>query len=218
MGRGVYEFNKVFCVGFNKTGTSSMHRLFTELGLRSFHGYYSHIPVTDPLYREYQCFSDGDQHDFALLDRTFPGSRFIITTRRLDDWLISRIRHVEMRRSLGATGPMRQEYEADPRRAVRTWIHRRLDYHQRAASYFAARPDTLLVIDVCTNPDVILACTTIAGFLGLAPREGLELPHENAQRAPTAAGVRSRAEARVEVEEVLRELGLPAARHGDIFP
>ncbi len=79
-----HSFSKVFCIGFNKTGTSSMHRLFTELGLRSFHGYYSHIPVTDPLYREFDCFSDGDQHDYALLDRTFPGSRFIITTRRLD--------------------------------------------------------------------------------------------------------------------------------------
>jgi hypothetical protein len=105
MDQGVSGFNKVFCIGCNKTGTSSMHRLFTELGLRSFHGYYSHIPVNDPLFREYQCFSDGDQHDFALLDRSFPGSKFIVTTRPLDDGLVSRIRHVEMRRSLGATGP-----------------------------------------------------------------------------------------------------------------
>ena len=130
----------------------------------------------------------------------------------------SRIRHVEMRRSLGATGPMREEYEADPRRALRTWVQRRLDYHQRAASYFAARPEVLLVIDICTNPDTERACASITGFLGISPRAGLSLPHENAQRAPAAAGIRSKPAARVEVEEALREMGLPASRFGDVFP
>jgi len=28
-------FNKIFCIGFNKTGTSSLHKLFEELGLKS---------------------------------------------------------------------------------------------------------------------------------------------------------------------------------------
>lgn len=111
-------FNKVFCIGFNKTGTSSIHQLFLELGLRSYHGYYSHFPVGDPLFKQFQCFSDGDEHPFELLDRSYPGSRFIVTTRRLDDWLVSRIRHIEERRRLGATGPMRMEYDANPVVAV----------------------------------------------------------------------------------------------------
>ena len=211
-------FNKVFCIGFNKTGTSSMHRLFQEMGLRSFHGYYSHIPVTDPLYQNFSCFSDGDEHDFELLDRTFPGSKFILTTRPLDDWLVSRIRHVEMRRSLGATGPMRQEYEAEPGIAVRRWIEGRLTYHQRAAAYFTARPDDLLVIDICSRPDAERAAATIAGFLGLAPREPVRLPHENAQRASPAAGVRSKEEVRIEVHEALRGLGLPPGEYQGPFP
>ncbi|MBL8200627.1 MAG: hypothetical protein JNK40_06615 [Chromatiales bacterium] len=212
-------FNKVFCIGFNKTGTSSMHRLFTELGLRSFHGYYSHIPVTDPLYRDFDCFSDGDQHDYALLDRTFPGSRFIVTTRRLDDWLVSRIRHVEMRRSLGATGPMRQEYEADPPSALRRWVARRLAYHQAVMAYFAARPGTLLVIDICTGRDAARACARITGFLGVPPREGLELPHENALRpdAPVS-GVRGREEVRKEVRAAFHSMGLPPEQHAAVFP
>jgi hypothetical protein len=200
-------FNKVFCIGFNKTGTSSMHRLFTELGLVSFHGYYSHIPVTDPLYAAYQCFSDGDQHDFGLLDRTFPGSRFILTTRRLGDWLASRIRHVELRRSFGATGPMREEYEADPRAAVRSWIERRLSYHRRVADYFASRPGTLLVVDICSGADPIASAATIAAFLGLPLPAGLSLPHENAQRS---RAVRDKAEIRGEVQAALADLTLPA--------
>lgn len=213
------DFNKVFCIGFNKTGTSSMHRLFTELGLRSFHGYYSHIPVTDPLYQEYQCFSDGDQHDFALLDRTFPGSRFIVTTRRLDDWLVSRIRHIEQRRRLGATGPMRQEYEAGPALALRRWVERRRAYHESVAAHFAGRPAALLVIDICTARDPAGACARIAGFLGITPRAGLRLPHENALRADApAAGVRSRVEVQAEVRAALDALGLPPEQHATVFP
>ncbi len=212
-------FNKVFCIGFNKTGTSSMHRLFTQLGLASFHGYYSHIPVTDPLYREWQCFSDGDQHDFALLDRTFPGSRFIVTTRPLADWLVSRIRHIEQRRRMGATGPMREEYEKDPALAVRRWVEARLEYHQRVSAYFAGRPAALLVIDICTSRDPAQSCAAITRFLGLAPREGLELPHENAllPDAP-ATGVRTKAEVRAEVSTALAGMRLPPGQDGVAFP
>ncbi len=65
-------FNKIFCIGFNKTGTSSMHQLFLDLGLRSYHGYYSHFPVMDPIFGQFQCFSDGDQHPFEQLDRAYP--------------------------------------------------------------------------------------------------------------------------------------------------
>ena len=31
------EVPKVFCVGFNKTGTTTLHRIFAQLGLRSAH-------------------------------------------------------------------------------------------------------------------------------------------------------------------------------------
>ena len=211
-------FNKVFCIGFNKTGTSSLHRLFTELGLASFHGYYSHIPLDDPVYGAHVCFSDGDRHDFAALDAAFPGSRFILTTRRLDDWLASRIRHVEMRRGLDASGPMRAEYEADPAGAVQAWIRTRLDYHARVVAYFGERPGQLLVIDVCTAPDPAGSAAAIAEFLHLAPPADLRLPHENAQRAPRAAGVRSREEVGPEVEAAVRALGLPVEGLAAIFP
>jgi Sulfotransferase domain len=31
------SFNKVFCIGMNKTGTSSLHQAFLALGLNSIH-------------------------------------------------------------------------------------------------------------------------------------------------------------------------------------
>ncbi len=214
-------FNKVFCIGFNKTGTSSMHQLFVEFGLRSWHGYYSHVPVTDPLFAQFQCFSDGDQHDFARLDRTYPGSRFILTTRRLDDWLTSRIRHIEQRRSIGATGPMREAYEANPGQAVQQWIRQRLDYHQRVAQYFAERPGDLLIINVCDSPDSAQAVATIAGFLGLRAPSGMRLPHENARsqdRVTPDRAVRSKSAVRQDLSAVFRDMQLSEELQESVFP
>lgn len=213
--------NKVFCIGFNKTGTSSMHQLFLDLGLRSYHGYYSHFPVTDPIFGAFQCFSDGDQHPFELLDSTFPASRFILTTRRLDDWLVSRIRHIEYRRSIGATGPMRQEYEAAPQAALREWIRRRLDYHRRVASYFSGRDGDLLVIDICGGADGPSSAQAIARFLGIQAGPDIDLPHENARDDETesaGAARRPKDEVRAEVRMALDDFGLEPDKHASVFP
>jgi hypothetical protein len=216
-------FNKVFCIGFNKTGTSSIHQLFLELGLRSYHGYYSHFPVGDPLFNQFQCFSDGNEHPFELLDRSYPGSRFIVTTRRLDDWLVSRIRHIEERRRLGATGPMRMEYDADPVAAVRRWARCRVEYHQRVMSYFSTRPGDLLIIDICDGADPVQATQTIADFLGLEVAHEHSLPHENAREPVSPAGAmrtvaRSKTEVRAEVHAILDELGLTPELWSAVFP
>ena len=216
-------FNKIFCIGFNKTGTSSMHQLFLDLGLRSYHGYYSHFPVMDPIFGQFQCFSDGDQHPFEQFDRAYPGSRFIVTTRPLDDWLVSRIRHIEERRRLGATGPMRMEYDADPEAAVRKWVHSRLAYHQRVVAYFAQRPGDLLVINICDGTDPVQGVQTITRFLGLNIAPGLALPSENVHEstfhrpdAPPAA--RSKNEVRAEVAKILSDIGLMPEQQSAIFP
>lgn len=223
LGNPAHMFNKVFCIGFNKTGTSSIHQLFLELGLRSYHGYYSHFPVLDPIFQHFQCFSDGNEHPFELFDHSYPGSRFIVTTRRLDDWLVSRIQHIEERRRLGATGPMRMEYDADPVAAVRRWALCRLEYHQRVQAYFSKRPGDLLVINICDGSDPLQAVQTIAGFLGLKADPEHSLPHENAREpvSPTATtpmATRSKTEVRTEVHALLDQLGLTPGFRTAIFP
>jgi hypothetical protein len=218
--------NKIFCIGFNKTGTTSLHELFKEFGLKSWHGFYSHIydtQVTAPLFSRYQCFSDGELHDFQLLDRTFSGSKFILTTRRFDDWLVSRIRHVELRRATGMTGPMRREYEASPPVAVKAWIEDRLRHHGQAAEYFAGRSKDLLVINLCDVQDRQLPVLQIAAFLELTPRSGLLLPHENRNAdLPEPDGkrgaVRQKGEVLEEVHRAFREMNLPEDLGSSIFP
>lgn len=214
-------FNKVFCIGFNKTGTSSMHQLFLDLGLTSWHGYYSHLPVTDPIFQQYQCFSDGDLHDFELLDKTYPRSKFIVTTRPFEDWLVSRIRHIEQRRSIGATGPMREEYEASPELTVRTWIARRLHYHQHVQNYFRGREDDFLIVNICNAADAPVSLQRIGAFLGIPIPAGMTVPHENARAdhmPPDPGTVRDKPLVYEEVRAAFQALGLDEQVWKSVFP
>jgi len=82
---------KVFAVGFNKCGTTSMHVLFESLGLSSYHGTKWRNCDDLTLLRAYDCFSDDIPTDLAKLDRMFPNSKFILQVRKLDAWVYSRL-------------------------------------------------------------------------------------------------------------------------------
>ena len=104
---------KVFCIGLNKTGTRSLHDALEMLGLRSIHWGGSELAeavrrgpairdaVERALVEGRPLLDDLDDADaysdilelsvkFDVLDRQYPGSKFILTTRDLDDWLASR--------------------------------------------------------------------------------------------------------------------------------
>lgn len=85
---------KVFCVGWNKTGTSSMARAFEELGLVVGEQYLAERLLRDWSRRDFrrlflycrtaQAFQDvpfGLPFTFQALDQRFPGSKFILTIR-----------------------------------------------------------------------------------------------------------------------------------------
>ena len=128
---------KIFCIGFNKTGTSSLHAFFKACHLESAHNdlwpRYSHIE-TGKSYFKKQCFSDGEQSDFAMLDQWFPRSLFILNDRNEQAWLHSRIKHVlrfneaniDLRTVLRSDryGGMAKDFLADEESAVRKVDHR----------------------------------------------------------------------------------------------
>lgn len=107
---------RVFVVGFNKCGTTSMHRLFEAAGLRSLH--WRRGPEDEPCalamranqqaglpiiagFEDYQAFSNLDyfcehQHvemsrHFRLLMEQEPDARFILNVRDVDRWIRSRM-------------------------------------------------------------------------------------------------------------------------------
>jgi hypothetical protein len=152
---------KVFAIGFNKTGTSSLHALFESLGLPSYHGVRWRGCDDVRLLRLYECFSDGIPLDFAKLDRVFPRSKFILQVRDLDSWIYSRLAHIERQK-------VRKVHRATPlwdntEYSVKHWIRQRNAHHASVVSYFAGRPSDLLIVNFIRDAS---AATKICRFLG----------------------------------------------------
>jgi hypothetical protein len=105
----------IFVIGFNKTGTTSIHNLFKDNGIPSIHwdqgrlakmslinvlkgdrvfcGYDDEFKVfSDIFFRTDKFIWEGNLL-FRQMDNDYPGSFFIYNTRNIDDWIKSRIKH-----------------------------------------------------------------------------------------------------------------------------
>jgi hypothetical protein len=174
--------SKIFGIGLNKTATGTLHEALMMLGFRSLH--WKAAPDDEPadnaVFRAqgeglplltyipgYDAYSDiwPIIHNFDVLDEQYPGSRFVLTTRDLDDWLESRTRHVERHDPGAALAPdeWRRGFEL---------------HHRRVKEYFAGRSD-LLVVDITREPRWEDLCE----FLG---RPVPDVPFPWANRRPTA--------------------------------
>lgn len=181
---------KVFCVGFNKTGTTTLHRLFAdELGLRSAHNPrwtdWSITRDTSNLDR-FDAFSDGGCPSVRDLDELYPDALFVLNTRPMRNWVLSR--HKALMRSRAAVrwaltkyvplgwlaAVINHRYLDDSERAMARWVAIRNAYHAHVLRYFQGRDGKLLVVDI-ESPE---APRRVAAFLGLATPEAA--PHANA--------------------------------------
>jgi hypothetical protein len=152
---------RVFCIGLNKTGTSSFHAAMEILGLRSLHGGGTDwggdkinsamqqaldegrplLSGVDPVF---DAFSDVGMlvRRFDLLGEQYPGSRFVLTVRPVDEWIDSRRRHVERNIARRKTGTYHGTFlVVDEDRWRREW-HRHIG---RARAHFAGRSEYLEV-------------------------------------------------------------------------
>lgn len=89
---------KVFCIGYNKTGTTSVGKAFELLGYRNssfnkkvWRKYYAKNEM-EKLLRYTAKFDSFDdlpwlkEDMIPLLDKTFPNSKFVYLTREEDSW------------------------------------------------------------------------------------------------------------------------------------
>lgn len=145
---------KIFCIGFQKTGTSSLRDALSEIGY-SVTGVFGRDVPLDELRRTYvergleiaQRFDSVEDMPWPLmfreLDAAFPGSKFILTMRDTDRWYHSIASH------FGAEPYHIQQltYGEDAGAPVGHEERYRevYDAHNAAArEYFADRPDDLL--------------------------------------------------------------------------
>jgi len=175
---------KIFCIGLNKTGTRSLHDALEILGFRSVHwggpepqaALRRGPQIRDAVERAAQegrplldDLEDADAYadilalstNFDVLDRQYPGSKFILTVRDLDEWLDSRRRHVEVNIARRERGEYPGTFLAVD---VEGWSAEKADHEARVASHFAKRPDDLLVMDIAAGDGWERLCP----FLGIA--------------------------------------------------
>lgn len=171
---------KVFCIGFKKTGTTTLHLLFSEqLGYRSAHNPnwtdWSIARRKDALDR-HDVYSDGECPSVRDLDDLYPDARFVLNTRPLKRWVLSRHKSVERSRAavgwtltryvpLGLLARLLNRWVLQNGEAqMLRWIAVRNSFHRHVIQYFSGRTDKLLVLDIEDES----ALEDLSAFLGVA--------------------------------------------------
>ena len=155
---------KVFCVGCNKTGTVTLHTIFCDqLSYRSAHdpGWTDwSITKNRAELDRFDAFSDGECASIKNLDDLYPEALFILNTRPLKQWVLSRHKVVERSRRavrwaltkyvpLGFLAWILNRWVLDNReRAVVRWIRIRNSYHEHVMGYFSDRNGKLLIMNI----------------------------------------------------------------------
>ncbi len=149
----------MFGTGFQRTGTTSLNSALNILGIRSLDAPFAlYENINDKCLDEYEGFTDNPVPLlYRELDKKFPGSRFIHTTRDTDEWL-------ESVYWLFSAGKERFQWDSRP---VINRIHNELygttcfdekifrtvyeKHNDDVASYFSSRPDDFLTIRITTG-------------------------------------------------------------------
>jgi uncharacterized membrane protein YkvA (DUF1232 family) len=184
--------HKVFGIGFQKTGTSSLDAAFRILGYDTDRGVFINVadktqslwiepPLTTanvlaavlPIAERRDAFSDNPWPLlFRELDARFPGSKFVLTVREPQAWTGSMVRHFDDRSS----DVLQWIYGVPCVAGNEACCVKVYEAHNaEVRAHFASRPDDLLEIDVLSSPDWAPLCA----FLG-KPIPDAPFPHENA--------------------------------------
>ena len=191
MTRNRIDKPRIFCIGWHKTGTSSLGHALVRLGY-SVLG--CRLDMVHPL-RQGDLDAvlglagqfDGLQDVpwaalYRQLDQAFPGSRFILTEREEQCWLRSALRHfdstdIPLHAWLYGEGVMRGN---EP-----LYLDRYRRHNQEVKKYFTDRQEDFLVLDLAGGD----GWSEVCGFLG-DPVPNRAFPHAN--KGPQSLNARDR--------------------------
>jgi Sulfotransferase domain len=162
---------KIFGIGLSRTGTTSLNKALEILGYKSFH-FPPLVRILD-IMEEYDAATDTPVAVcYPMLDKLFPGSKFILTVRDPNSWRRS------VTSSLSIWPPpdwSRFLFEAllgTPDGNV-DLVDAYIEHVETAVRYFAKRPEDFLVVGIARGWEPLCA------FLGKAVPD-VPFPHENA--------------------------------------
>lgn len=177
------EGRKLFFVGFNKSGTKSLHDLLAGAGYRSVHGRIKRLSgrkdniavmISDNLsagrpvlvgLSGYDVFSDmvsltseriieGNGY-FRQFHEQFPNAYFVLNTRPVEDWIRSRCQHDN-----ASIGSFISRYMAatglERQAVIELWRSQFTAHHDAVRNYFEANKGRLLEFDIRTDIRVLV--------------------------------------------------------------
>lgn len=152
---------KVFCIGFQKTGTTSLYAALTELGYKTASVIGRDLSADELRDKGASlCIDAAKNYDavqdmpwplfFRELDAAFPGSKFILTMREQEAWFGSIEKHFgdepdEMQSFIyGDQAP----FPAGNKDQYLNVFHA---HNEDVKTYFASRPEDLLVMNLANG-------------------------------------------------------------------
>lgn len=155
---------KIFCIGFQKTGTSSLGQALSILGYKVQGPAHTRNPKVKeklhelclPLVEQSDAFQDNPWPIlYKTLDERYPNSRFILTEREPNAWLKSVLHHFGNRST-----PMREIIygEGCPEGNEKAYLDRYIKHNLEVKNYFKNRPSDLLVLDIKHHNNWDLLC------------------------------------------------------------
>jgi hypothetical protein len=194
---------KVFNIGFHKTGTTSLTQFMHDLGYKSLHsvamsmnylnlglqgeceedtgkpGNFESLIDKAALHEAINAFDFFSDNPWPLLyqylDKNYPNSKFILTIRDKDRWINSLVKH---------SGPgntkMRQLIYGYGNPANHTAQYRKtyIRHNKNVQEYFKQK-DNLLVINIEEDNDIL--AENVLNFLGIE-QQGLSFPNKNERK------------------------------------
>ena len=174
------KINKIFGIGFQKTGTKTLHAAleilgYTVCGCR-------HVLI-DPLKQNdwgpvLKMVNENDAFEdnpwpllYERLDQEFPNSRFILTIRESDKWIHSAVNH------FGTIPGRMQEWiynQGYPGGYEEIYLERYERHNREVIEYFKDRPNDLLIINWADGNSWRPLCHFLNHKI---PKEGF--PHAN---------------------------------------
>ena len=175
----------IFIIGFNKTGTRSLHQMFEDAGFASIHNGIKRDKLAVAMVKnllegrkllhgfdhKFTVFSDIShttrdydiqaQTYFPMLDRDYPGSLFIMNKRPVDNWVKSRMNH-KLHGNNALLDNYRSIYRTDDLKLIKSlWVGEYEEHLRRVREYFGDSP-SYLEIDIEAD-DIPAALTTFVG-------------------------------------------------------
>lgn len=154
--------HKVFCIGFQRTGTTTVLEALRVLGYFGVHFAPWLLPAVESGIFDWSQIDPYDamaDNPFPLmyreLDEHYPDSRFVLTVRDTDAWLRSERYLVE---ELAPHSKWTQHIYGTEHFEPERFRDRYERHNQEVLDYFAQRPDDLLVIDVTTGEPWAALC------------------------------------------------------------